>query len=122
MSAPLTDVVVLRPRSGAVVVECRGEHDLTTKGELGALLAELVAENDVVVVDVSAAVFVDSSFLHNLVEARRLAVATGTSLRLFRGTAPVVRSALEHSGIISIFDEASARDEAPALLIPATVE
>jgi anti-anti-sigma regulatory factor len=71
MSA-IPDIGVLRPRPGVVVVECKGEHDLSTSDALEQLFTALVSENDLVVVDVSQAEFVDSSFVHNLVKADRL--------------------------------------------------
>ena len=110
----LPDVEVLQPRPGAVVVECRGEHDLTTSESLGRLLTELVATNDLVVVDVSDADFIDSSFLHTLVKADRLARPRGTRLRLQFGTAPIVARALEVSGILERIEYAGTREEAIA--------
>src|SRR5262245_7492289 len=61
------------PRPGVAVLTCAGDHDMTTKEETGTLLAVLVAENDLVVVDVSDARFIDSSFVNNLLRADRLA-------------------------------------------------
>jgi hypothetical protein len=37
--AGLTDLEVLYPRPGLAVVECLGEHDLTSKDKLGGLLS-----------------------------------------------------------------------------------
>ena len=111
MSA-IPDVELLRPRPGAVVVECKGEHDLTTSDELGTLFAGLVAENDLVVIDVSEAEYVDSSFLHNLVKADRVASARGARVRLQFGTAPIVRRAFELSGVLARLEHVSTRDEA----------
>jgi anti-anti-sigma factor len=108
----LPDVEVLQPRPGAVVVECRGEHDLTTSESLARLLTELVATNDLVVIDISEAEFIDSSFLHNLVKADRLARPRGTRVRLQFGTAPIVARALEVSGILMRIEHASTREEA----------
>jgi anti-anti-sigma factor len=108
----LEDVSVTRPRSGAVVVECRGEHDVASKDQLGALVAELVSENDLVVIDVSDATFVDSSFLHLLVKADRLCRERGSILRVQHSTAPVVATALEVSGVLEALDVATTREEA----------
>ena len=77
----LTDLEVLHPRPGVAVVECRGEHDVTSKDALGRLFNDLVIANDLVVIDVSDAEFIDSSFLHNLVKADRLARQHGSRLR-----------------------------------------
>ena len=62
----VAEVDVLRPRVGVVVVELRGEHDLATRSEIDDLFTSLVEANDLVVVDVTEARFVDSTFLLNL--------------------------------------------------------
>ncbi len=98
------------------MVECRGEHDLTCRDELGRLLSELVAENELLVVDVSEATFVDSSFIHNLVKANRLAGERGAQFRLQHSTELIVRRALEVSGIFAHLDSVSTREEALAPL------
>jgi len=48
------------------VLELTGEHDLATEDAIERLLLRLVAENASVVVDVTNAGYVDSSFLGNL--------------------------------------------------------
>jgi anti-anti-sigma regulatory factor len=60
------DVTVIEPRQGAAVVELRGEHDLSTQPELSDLLAGLIAGHELVVVDISEATFIDSTFIHGL--------------------------------------------------------
>jgi anti-anti-sigma regulatory factor len=112
--ACLSDLHVLHPRPGAVVVECMGEYDLTSKGDLGRLFTGLVMENDLVVIDVSEAAFIDSSFLHNLVVADRLARQLGSRLRLQHGTTVIVMRALEVSGILTLLDSVSTREAALA--------
>ena len=112
--ACLSDLHVFHPRPGAVVVECMGEHDSASKEELGRLFSELVRENDLVVVDVSEAAFIDSSFLNNLVVADRLARQRGSRLRLQHGTSLIVMRALEVSGILAVLDGAATREAALA--------
>ena len=70
------DINAVRPRDRAVVLEFNGEHDLTTKAQLAQLLERLIDENDHVVVDETKAQFVDSSFIHNLLVANRVAGET----------------------------------------------
>src|SRR6478672_3263967 len=111
MSA-IPDVEVLRPQPGAVVVECKGEHDLTAEIEMDQLLVSLVAESDLVVVDVSEAEFVDSSFLHSLVKADRASRARGSRVLLQFGTAPIVRRAFEISGVLEHLEHVATRGEA----------
>lgn len=104
-------MVVVRPGPGTAIVECRGEHDVATRQEVADLLAELVAENELIVVDLTEAQFIDSSFLHNLVTADHLARGRGVRLRIQTGPSPLVRRALETSNILSSLEHASTRAE-----------
>ena len=108
----LLNIEVLRPRPGVGIVECKGEHDLATKAEVAGLFAALVAECEVVVVDVSEAKFIDCSFLHNLAEAQRLSRERGGTVRLQVDTAPIVARILEASNFLAGIDHASSRSEA----------
>jgi anti-anti-sigma factor len=107
-----TDIEVLYPSAGAAVVECTGEHDMTTRDEVDRLFGLLVAENDLVVIDVSQAQFIDSSFVNNVLKADRLARQKAKVLRLQTGTSPIVRRVLEISGILEKLDCVDSRDEA----------
>ena len=44
---------VLRPRTGVAVVEVLGEHDIKTKDATDEMFTALVAENELVVIDLS---------------------------------------------------------------------
>ena len=110
----IPDVEVSRPKVGAAVVELRGEHDLASRSEIRELFASVVEANDLVVVDVSEAAFIDSSMLHNLASAHRLAQSRGSRFRLQLGTAPVVRRALEISGLLEYLDCVPDREQALA--------
>jgi anti-anti-sigma regulatory factor len=68
------------------------------------------------VVDVGDADFIDSSFLRNLLVADRHAREQGKVFRLQMGTAPIVRRALEASGILQRLDVVHSR--AAALELP----
>jgi anti-anti-sigma factor len=109
------DVDVRRPNHRTAIVELHGEHDLQTAVQFRDLLSCLVDEVALLVVDVSDAQFIDSSVLHNLVHARRLAIERGSRLLLHRGTASNVRRALEISGIANALECVPDRDEALAL-------
>jgi len=108
----MQDVELIRPFDNASVLALHGEHDVATKEELARLLSDEISANDLVVMDVSDAVFVDSSFLHNLVKADRLASARGSRFVLQMGTARIVRSAIEFSGLLDVLECASSREEA----------
>jgi anti-anti-sigma factor len=103
---------VLRPSFGQAVVELNGEHDLETRETLAALLASLIEENELVVVDLSQAEFIDSSVLHNLLKADRLARARGFRLRIQLGTAAIVEKALELSGLLDCLEVVPDRERA----------
>ncbi len=96
------------------VVECTGEHDCTTQEAIDRLFAGLVMENELVVIDVSEAVFIDSSFLQSLVKADRLARERGARLRLQHSTTFIVLRALEISGILTFLDSVATREDALA--------
>jgi anti-anti-sigma factor len=106
------DVRVDSPGDGVVVVEFTDEHDLTTKEAVRALLARLIDENDLVVVDVTDAQFIDSSFVHNVLLADQTAKEKGKTFRLQLGTAPIVQCALGMSGILDVISTARSREEA----------
>ena len=115
----MQDVEVIQPFNNAAVLALRGEHDMATKEELARLLSDEIGANDLVVVDVTDAVFVDSSFLHNLVKADRLASDRGSRFVLQMGTARIVRAAIEISGLLAVLDCAHSRDEALSRVPPA---
>jgi anti-anti-sigma factor len=108
----LEDVAVSCPRRGVSVVECRGEHDLFTRDEFAALLKQLLANSDLVVVDVSEAAFIDSSFINNLFIANGFARKLNARLRLQHAPASVVHSVLEITGILDTLDCVGSREEA----------
>ena len=114
-------VEVILPRAGVAVVVLRGEHDLTTKDQLDDVLSVLTAGNDLVVVDVSEATFVDSSTLGTFVRADRAARAAGCHLRLQLGTAPIVRRAIEITGLLQVLDWAPTRETALSASLPPSV-
>jgi anti-anti-sigma factor len=101
-----------RPELGAAVVVLTGEHDLTTKGALDACLRSLVESTDLVVADVSEAMFIDSTTIHALVTADRAARDRGSTFRLQLGTEAVIHRALEISGLLGRLDCAKSREDA----------
>jgi anti-anti-sigma factor len=108
----MDDVRVERPTADSAVVRFMGEHDLATRDEVKALLEQLVEENRLVVADFSEAKFVDSTTLHVLLEADMAARARGGRFRLQLGTAAIVRTAFELSGLTKrlecVYDEEEA--------------
>ena len=109
-----SELKVLQAAPRTAVVEVLGEHDLSTRDETADLFARLVTENDLVVIDLSEAHFIDSSFLNNLVKARRAAREQEHTVLLQVGTHPEVRRMLEITKFLEHFDHVSSRDEALA--------
>lgn len=101
----LAEVVeILHPNPGTAVIALSGDHDLTTRDAIHELLAALVAENELVVVDVSQVEFIDASFLHNLVDADRESRARGNHFRLRIGASSMVEKVLRISGVLDSLD------------------
>ena len=105
---------VSRPRPGTAVVEVLGEHDLATRDETAVLFARLVAEHELVVVDLTETAFIDSTFLLNLRQAQRAAEEQGRTVLLQVGTGPIVKRLLEISNFLAHFDHVVTREQALA--------
>jgi anti-anti-sigma factor len=115
LTAPApSELNVHQPCPGVAVVEALGEHDLATRDETAELLARLVAENQLVVVDISETLFIDSCFLNNLAKAQRAAKERGNIVVLQVGTETIVQKVLEITKFLDHFDHVSSRDEALA--------
>lgn len=112
MVVALEDVQVASPQAGVAVVSVADELDLATRTEFSALLDALVRANELVVVDFSEALFIDSSTLNVLLSAHRLALERGTRLRLQLGDGCVVKRTFEISGLLEELSWASSREEA----------
>ena len=108
----LLDVEVVQARPDVAVAEFRGEYDLASRDAVDDLLTKLVFSNTAVVVDLSEAEFIDSSFVHCLVKADRLARERGARLTLQLGEALSVSAALEHTGVLGLVSHARNREEA----------
>lgn len=107
-----SELKVSLPRAEAAVVELHGEHDIAERDKLSSVLSDLVARNQLVVVDVSDATFIDSSVLHELSSAEKQARTMGKRIVLQMGTAAIVERAFEISGLLQLLDLATTRDQA----------
>jgi anti-anti-sigma factor len=108
------DVTVIEPRQGAAVVELRGEHDLSTQPELSDLLAGLIAGHELVVVDISEATFIDSTFIHGLSLASEAAASDASTFRVQLGTARIVDRVVEITHIGDLIEVVATREAALA--------
>jgi anti-anti-sigma factor len=105
---------VAYPRPGTCVIALHGEHDTVTAAQTERLFRDVLDANDLLVVGVGGATFIDSSFLRNLLVADRRAKEQQKTFRLQMGTAPIVRAALEASGILQRLTVTHSRDDALA--------
>ena len=75
----------------------------------------MVAENDLVIVDLAEAEFIDASFMNALVRADREARSRGGRVCLLVATAPIVYTALSIGGLLDHLDSALTGEEAVSL-------
>ena len=106
------DVRIEHPNTGAVVVVLMGEHDVSTSPRLESLLASLLAEHGLVVVDVSEVEFLDSSVINGLVDAKRAASEQRhpCEFRVQVGTEAIVHRILEITGVLDLLECAPTRE------------
>ena len=99
-----------------VVVVVEGEHDIYTAPALRERLDEALAREAAVVVDLTAATFVDSSILGALLDARRRAQEQqrGFVVSVGEGAEPGVRRILDITGLIPVLPVLGDREEAIA--------
>lgn len=87
--------------SGRVVVSLTGEADLSVREELAGTLVDAVATSPVVVVDLSALTFMDSSGIHGLITAYQAAKARRSRLYVVNAGG-VVADLLQLTGIADL--------------------
>jgi anti-sigma B factor antagonist len=97
-----------------VVVVVEGEHDIYTAPTLRDRLSEAIARGGGVVVDLSAATFVDSSVLGALLDARRRALEAERGFVVCVGETvePGVQRILDITGLVPVLPVVSGREEA----------
>ena len=96
-----------------LVVVVRGEHDIYTAPTLRDRLEEALGGSPTgVIVDLSAATFLDSSILGALLEARRQALERGIGYVVSLGEEPEpgVQRILEITGLVPVFPVVRSRN------------
>ena len=106
------DLRVEHPEPHQAVVVLAGEHDLSTAAELSNLLAQLVDESRVVVVDLSAARFADSMTLNVLVHAKVAADVRDCQFRVQMGADALLYRLFEVAGLIDAMEVVATREQA----------
>jgi anti-sigma B factor antagonist len=104
-----------RQNSGVVVVSLTGEHDLTTAPALRERIEGVAAEGTGLLIDLSAAEFIDSSIIGVILEAQRQADEAGTGFAAaLEGGDAAVRRVLEVTGLDTNMPVHTSMDQALA--------
>ena len=109
------EIALERTNAGLTVLSINGEHDLSTAPELRRSFSKLIGEGNPIVVDLSAATFVDSSILGAILGARQRAEAAGLGFAVaHKNGGDAVGRVLEITGLRAELPVHSERDEAMA--------
>ena len=107
-------IVLDESADDVIVVVVEGEHDIYTAPTLRERLDEALERRGGVVVDLTAATFVDSSVLGALEDARRRAIESGQGFVVCVGETvePGVQRILDITGLVPVLPVMNARDAA----------
>jgi anti-sigma B factor antagonist len=95
-------IEVRSPHPDAALVVLGGEHDLYSADQLRQTIEMSLSGCDHLIVDLSAAEFIDSTIIGVLVQTMKKASGLGRRFSVVLGTAPVVERALEVSGVLPV--------------------
>jgi anti-sigma B factor antagonist len=99
---PMATIEVRSPQPGAELVQLAGEHDLYSGEELRQSLEQSLARCDHLIVDLSAAEFIDSTIVAVLIQTKKSATELNRKFNVVLGTAPAVERVLEVTGVIPL--------------------
>ena len=109
------NAIVLDDTAGdVIVVVVEGEHDIYTAPTLRERLDEALGRGGGIVVDLTAATFVDSSVLGALLDARRRALESSQGFVVCVGETvePGVQRILDITGLVPVLPVLRGREEA----------
>ena len=98
----------------AALVVLVGEHDLYSADQLRQTIDMSLSGCDHLIVDLSAAEFIDSTVIGVLVQTMKQASGLGRRFSVVLGTAPVVARALQVSGMLPLLKVVPTVEEALA--------
>jgi anti-sigma B factor antagonist len=97
-------IEVRSPRPHVALVVLAGEHDLYSGDELQQTFDQSLAVCDHLIVDLSAAEFIDSTIVAVLLQTMKNAAELDRKFNVVLGTAPAVERILEVTGVISLLN------------------
>ena len=97
-------IEVRSPQPHAALVVLAGEHDLHSADELQRDFDQSLAHCDHLIVDLSAAEFIDATIVGVLVETRQNAIELDRKFNVVLGTAPAVERILEVTGVLPLLN------------------
>ena len=97
-------IEVRSPQPHAALVVLAGEHDLYSADEVQQTLDQSLAVCDHLIVDLSAAEFIDSTIVAVLLQTMKNATALDRRFNVVLGTAPAVERILEVTGVIPLLN------------------
>jgi anti-sigma B factor antagonist len=95
---------VRSPRPHVALVVLAGEHDLYSRDELQQAFDQSLAVCDHLIVDLSAAEFIDSTIVAVLLQTMKNAAELDRKFNVVLGTAPAVERILEVTGVIPLLN------------------
>jgi anti-sigma B factor antagonist len=107
-------IEVRSPQPDVAFVVLAGEHDLYSGDELRQSFEQCLARCDHLIVDLSAAEFIDSTVIHVLVQTMRSATELDRKFNVVLGTSPAVERILEVTGVIPLLGVVSTVERALA--------
>jgi anti-anti-sigma factor len=107
-------IEVRSPQPGVALVGLAGEHDLYSGDELRQSFEQALACCDHLIVDLSAAEFIDSTIIHVLLQTMRSATELDRKFNIVLGTAPAVERILQITGLIPLLGVVPTVDQALA--------
>jgi anti-sigma B factor antagonist len=97
-------IEVRSPQPHTALVVLGGEHDLYSADQLRETLDMSLYGCDHLIVDLSAAEFIDSTIIGMLVQTMKKATGVGRKFSVVLGTAPAVERALEVSEVLPVLN------------------
>jgi anti-sigma B factor antagonist len=97
-------IEVRSPQPHAALVVLGGEHDLYSADELQHTCDQSLVACDHLIVDLSAAEFIDSTIIGVLLKTREKAAGLDRRFSVVLGTAPIVERILEVTGVVPLLN------------------